>query len=57
MADESKKRSRTNSHGVTAPVHPRKVPDGIDIVNRSRERQIKRLAAKHKTAFSRLAKR
>ena len=52
MANEKNKQGKTNSHGVTAPVRPRKVASGT-----SREGQIKRLAAKHKTAFSLLAKR
>jgi len=57
MANEDTKKGRTNSHGVTAPVRPKNVSSGSNTTIKARDGQIKRLAAKHKTAFSLLAKR
>ena len=55
---ENTKKVKTNANGVTAPVRPRKsVSGGTWVSVKSRDGQIKRLAAKHKTAFSLLAKR
>jgi len=56
MTTENTKKVKTNANGVTAPVRPRK-SSGDTWVVKSRDGQIKRLAAKHKTAFSLLAKR
>ena len=57
MTDENTKKAKTNANGVTAPVRPRKGSGGTWVSVKSRDGQIKRLAAKHKTAFSLLAKR
>lgn len=57
MKNEYKTRGKTNSHGVSAPVLPRSAAGTSKAEGKSREVQIKRLAAKHKTAFSLLAKR
>ncbi len=45
-------RGKTNTHGVTAPVRPRKTT-----TIRNSDDQIKRLAKKHQTTLSYLANR